>query len=119
MRPIRPPRRWCSRSIRWPRRCGRSAEASDLAYLARLPYEANAWGHYCEGDLARTAAINRTLVELVARRASRLRPTQAAAAEQIAAELSAAELAAANVLVQLREQEAASLRLWMLYAPQL
>ena len=95
------------------------AEDADAKYLASLPYEANAWGYYCQSDLARTAAINRTLVELTSRRTARMRPTQARAAEQIVGELSAAELAAANVLVQLREQEAAALKLWMLYAPQL
>jgi hypothetical protein len=95
------------------------AEEDDAKYLARLPYEANAWGYYCASDLARTAAINRTLLELTARRAARVRPTQAAAAEQITAELAAAELTAASILVQLRAQEAAALKLWMLYAPQL
>lgn len=95
------------------------AEASDAQYLARLPYEANAWGYVCESDLTRTVAIQRTLSELLARRTSRLRPTQAAAAQQIAVELSSADLAAANALVQLRHHEAAALQLWMLHAPQL
>jgi hypothetical protein len=95
------------------------ADEDDAKYLARLPYEANAWGYYCDGDLPRTAAINRALIELTARRVARMRPTQAAAAGQIAAELLAAELSADNVLVQLRHQEAAALKLWILYAPQL
>jgi hypothetical protein len=44
-----------------------------------------------------------------------MRPTQAGAAQQIVAELSTAELTAASVLAQLRDQEAAALKLWMLY----
>jgi hypothetical protein len=69
--------------------------------------------------LSRTVAIHRSLGELSSRRTARLRPTQAAAVEQIAIELAAAERAAPSALVQLREQEAAALQLWMLYAPQL
>ena len=92
------------------------ADEDDSRLLARLPHEASAWGYYCRSDLARTAATGRTLVELASRRVARLRPTQAATAQQVATELSAAEMSATSVLVQLREQEAAHLKLWMLYA---
>ncbi len=95
------------------------ANEDDVQLLKQFEHQANAWGHVCEGDLQRTAAINRTLLDLASRRTVRMRPTQSAAVNQIAVELAAAERSAANVLVQLRHQEAAALQLWMLHAPQL
>jgi hypothetical protein len=95
------------------------ADEDDTRFLKEFEYQALAWGHVCDGDLPRTAAINRSFLELSSRRAARMRPTQAATVQQIAVELAAAERSAPSVLVQLREQEAASLQLWMLYAPQL
>jgi hypothetical protein len=95
------------------------ADEDDVQFLKQFEHQANAWGHVCEGDLQRTAAINRTLLDLASRRTARMRPTQSAAVNQIAVELAAAERSAPSVLVQLRSQEAAALQLWMLHAPQL
>jgi hypothetical protein len=92
------------------------ADESDSQYLRSLPHEVSAWEYYCQSDVARAAAAGRMLGELAGRRVARVRPTQAAAAEQIATELVAAELAADNLLVQLHAQESAQLKLWMLYA---
>jgi hypothetical protein len=74
--------------------------------------------HYLAGDdLRLAAALMRMIVELTARRVAAQRPAQSAAARQIAAQAAAAYAAAGSVLVQLREQEAALLTLWMMYAP--
>jgi hypothetical protein len=95
------------------------ADEDDVQFLRQFEHHANAWGHVCEGDLQRTSAINRTLLDLASRRTARMRPTQSAAVNQITFELAAAERSATSVLVQLRHQEAAALQLWMLHAPQL
>jgi hypothetical protein len=91
----------------------------DAAYLANLDHVYRAAQFVGEGNLRRTAAFQRMAVELSARRVIRQRPQHAAAARQIDAESLAAISAADNVLRQLREQEAALLKLWLLYAPEI
>ena len=70
-------------------------------------------------DLRRTIAIQRLLVELSMRRVIRQRSLHAAAARQVEAESLAAISQTDSALVQLRNQEAALLQLWMLYAPEI
>ena len=57
--------------------------------------------------------------ELSATRIAAARPQQAAAARRIAAEHQAAFDQSSSILLQLRNQEAAILKLWLLYAPEL
>jgi hypothetical protein len=90
----------------------------DAAYLASLGHVHKAAVFLAGDDLRRTVAGQRILVELSARRAVRHRPQEAAAARQIEAESLAAISKTDNVLAQLRNQEAALLKLWMLYAPE-
>ncbi len=90
---------------------------NDDSFFAELPHQQKAL-HYLAGDSLRyMVGLQRLLIELSARRTIQRRPERAAAARQIAAEALTASASARNVLIQLREQEAALLRLWMLYAP--
>jgi hypothetical protein len=91
----------------------------DAAYLADLGHIHKAAKYVAGDDLRQSIAMQRLLVELSARRAIRQRPQQAAAARQIETESLAAVTGANSALHQLREQEAALLQLWMLYAPEI
>jgi hypothetical protein len=91
----------------------------DGAYLASFGHAHKAAMFLAGDDLRRTVAIQRLLVELSTRRALRHRPQQAAAARQIETESLAAISKSDSALVQLRNQEAALLQLWMLYAPEI
>lgn len=93
--------------------------ADDAAYLAHVGYVHQAGKYLAGDDLRQTIALQRLTVELSARRAIRQRPQQAAAARQIDTESLAAITGADGVLHQLRNQEAALLQLWMLYAPEI
>jgi hypothetical protein len=86
------------------------------SFIADLPHQQTAL-HYLAGDSLRyTVGLQRLLIELSARRAAKRRPERAAAARQIAGEALTASASAKSILIQMREQEAALLRLWMLYA---
>src|SRR5262249_14081722 len=91
---------------------------ADDAFVADLPHQQKALRYLAADSLRYTVGLQRLLIELSARRASRQRPEQAAAARQISSNAHAASLSAKKVLAQLREQEAALLKLWMLYAPE-
>jgi hypothetical protein len=93
--------------------------AEDAPYLASLNHIHKAAAFLAGDDLRRTVAVQRLLVELSARRVVRQRPQHATAARQIDTESLAAITAPTSVLVQLREQEATLLKLWLLYAPEI
>jgi len=86
--------------------------------LAALPHQQKAQRFLAGDSLRYTVGLQRLLIELSARRVSKQRPERAAAARQIAEEAKIASASAKNALAQLREQETALLRLWMLYAPE-
>src|SRR5262249_25955784 len=65
-------------------------------------------------ELQYTAALQRQLLRLTARHLEKRLPGQALAVQKIEAQTTAAANAARSVLVQLREQEAGLLKLWML-----
>ncbi len=90
---------------------------SNDSFLADLPHQQKALRYLAGDGLRYTVGLQQLLIELSARRATKQRPEHAAAARQIAAEALTASASAKNVLIQLRDQEAALLRLWMLYAP--
>jgi hypothetical protein len=85
---------------------------------ARLPHELKAAQYLAGGELPYTVAVQKLLIDLSARRIAAQRPQRAAAARQIAAESAAFSAVATSALTQLRDQEAALLKLWMLYAPE-
>ena len=89
----------------------------DDQFVANLPHEQKALRFLAGDNLRYTVGLQRLLIELSARRSTTQRPQRALAARQIAAE-GLGNSTATNVLVQLREQEAALLKLWMLYAPE-
>ena len=93
--------------------------AEDGTYLASLSHVHKAAAFLAGDDLRQTVALQRLCVELSARRVIRHRPQHAAAARQIETESLAAISKSDNVLVQLRDQEATLLKLWMLYAPEI
>lgn len=90
----------------------------DATQLAALTQRSVALDFLATDDMRRTAAVEQVFVQLSALRLARLRPNQASFADRLAAEIAAAD-SSPNVLVQVRQHEATSLRLWMLYAPQL
>ena len=93
--------------------------AEDAPYLANLGHVHKAAVFLAGDDLRRTIAGQRLLIELSLRRVVRHRPQQAGAARQIESESLAAINKADNALAQLRDQETALLKLWMLYAPEI
>lgn len=92
--------------------------SEDGGYLAALPHMHKAAKFLADDDLRQTVANQRLLVELSSRRVILMRKQHAAAARQLDAESLAAVGSADRVLVQLRQQEATLLQLWMLYAPE-
>ncbi len=92
---------------------------AETLQAARLPYEQKATRFLASSNLHYVAGLERMLVDISAARVALARPQQAAAARQIAAESQAQFTGSANVLVQLRNQEAALLKIWLLYAPEI
>ncbi len=86
---------------------------------ARAMHEQKAMRFLASSNLHYVAGLERMLVDISATRAASTRPQQAAAARQIAAESQAQFSSSGNVLVQLRNQEAALLKIWLLYAPEI
>ena len=87
----------------------------DAAQLAALTKRSVALDFLAADDLRRTAAMEELFVQLSALRIARLHPPQALFASKLVTDAHSPP----NVLVQVRQHEATSLRLWMLYAPQL
>jgi hypothetical protein len=97
---------------------GSVAVGDDSRYLGQLAHQTFALDSLAAGhDPRRTAAVQRVFVELSSRRLARFRPTQASDAKKLLEEAVSTELAAPHVLAQVRQQELAALRIWMLYAP--
>jgi hypothetical protein len=90
----------------------------DGSVIERLPHELKAAQYLSGDDLHTTIALQRLLIDASARRIAAARPQHAAAARQIAAESLTVSADAGNALIQLRQQESALLKLWMLYAPE-
>jgi len=87
-------------------------------FIAELQYHQEALRYLAGDSLRYTVALQRLLIELSARRIAMARPERAAAARQVAAEALSASAKLNNLLAQLRDQEAALLKLWMLYGPE-
>jgi hypothetical protein len=87
-------------------------------FVAELQYHQEALRYLAGDSLRYTVALQRLLLELSARRIAMARPERAATARQLAAEALSASAKSNNVLAQLRDQEAALLKLWMLYGPE-
>ena len=81
-----------------------------------MPRELTAARYLAGDDLHYTVAVQRLLVEASARRIASQKPQHASAARQIAAEARAAG-PRAQCAGAVRYEEAALLKLWMLYAP--
>jgi hypothetical protein len=94
-------------------------DRKDPTRAAALEHEKQAARFLAGNDLRLAVALQRLFIEQSAHRAAALRAQHAATARQIAAESSIAFASAPNVLMQLRDQEAAVLKLWMLYAPEI
>jgi hypothetical protein len=92
---------------------------AETASAERLLHEQKVARYLASSNLHYVVGLERLLVDLSASRVATARPQQAAAAKQIAVENQAQFASSGNVLVQLRNQEAALLKVWLLHAPEL
>src|SRR5262249_44804821 len=76
---------------------------ADDPFLANLPHQQKALRYLASDSLRYTVGLQRLLIELSARRASRQRPERAAAARQISSEAQTTSQSAKKLLAQLRE----------------
>lgn len=93
---------------------GRSADAE---YLARLPHELAVVEYLGTNDIRRTVLAQRVWLRLLSMAVARKRPDQASQARAIVTELTARDLKATHLLLQLRDGEGTTLRMWLLLAP--
>lgn len=96
----------------------KSAGRSGDTQADLLPVEQKALRYLATDDLHYTVALQRLLIEASAERVAAQCPQHAAAIRQLAAQTLGAAPAAPTALVQLRDQEAALLKLWMFHAPE-
>ena len=87
-------------------------------FVAELQYHQEALRDLAGDSLRYTVALQRLLLEFSARRIAMRGRSVLPRARQLAAEALSASAKSNNVLAQLRDQEAALLKLWMLYGPE-
>lgn len=96
------------------------AAGKPIARLAaRLPLEMRAVRYLASTNLHEVVGLERMFAELSAAHIAATRPQQAGAARRIASEHKNASDQSTSIVLQLRNQEATILKLWLLYAPEL
>ncbi|MGE3777097.1 MAG: hypothetical protein AB7F89_07940, partial [Pirellulaceae bacterium] len=88
----------------------------EAAELGRLTYDITAAEYVAANDLQLAALIERIWLRTLALEAARRDEARAAAARGIVAELTELDRHSRHVLIQLRDGEAALLRMWLLIA---
>jgi hypothetical protein len=96
---------------------GKAKNAADQAFLARLPHELTVAEFLGNDDLRRLALLERIWLRLLAIETAQLRSDQADKAQEILDRLDEADRRAADVLIQLRDGQAALVKMWLLRAP--
>ncbi len=96
---------------------GKAVNADDREFLARLPHELAVADYLGDDDLRRLALLERIWLRLLAIDVTTARRDRADAAAKIIAELQRQDRTAKDVLVQLRNGQAALVQMWRLQAP--
>ncbi len=86
---------------------------ADRQFIAGLTHQLAAVDYLARNDLHLTALAQRTGVRLLAADVAVRRPQVAADADQVVSQLHALDAKAGHVLTQLRDGEAALLKLWV------
>lgn len=95
----------------------KASNEEDRQFLARLPHELIVAEYLGDNDLRRQALLERVWLRILAMDVSLTRSERADTAKEIVEQLKRQDRAADDVLTQLRNGQAALVRLWQLHEP--
>jgi hypothetical protein len=94
-----------------------SLRPADEQYLTRLPHEVAVVNYLGENDVRRTVLLQRVWLRLLGMGIARRRADCSSQATALLTALNQRDVAATDLLAQLKDGEATTLKMWMLYAP--